>query len=379
MDKYIKNFLKGDHALLKRILNIVGARPNFMKIAPIHRLMLNSEKFQPRLVHTGQHYDAAMSKIFFDELGLPEPDAYLGVGSGSHAYQTAEVMKALEKIMFEEKPDLVLVVGDVNSTLAASIVAAKLCIPIAHVEAGLRSGDRTMPEEINRILTDSIADFLFITEKSGVENLKREGIPDEKIFLVGNVMIDSLCMHLKKADASIILEQLSVGERGYSLVTIHRPANVDNPENLQKILTAFNEIQKSIKIIFPIHPRTRKMIHTFGFQNQVDQMQNLKLIDPVGYFDFIKLMEKSLFVLTDSGGIQEETTYLKIPCLTLRENTERPITIEVGSNMLVGMNPEIIIQQSQQIIAGKWKDSQIPGLWDGHTAERIIQILTEKL
>jgi len=365
--------------LSKRILNVVGARPNFMKIAPIHRLMLNSEKFQPRLVHTGQHYDAAMSKVFFDELGLPEPDAYLGVGSGSHAYQTAEVMKALEKIMLEERPDLVLVVGDVNSTLAASIVAAKLCIPIAHIEAGLRSGDRTMPEEINRILTDSIADFLFITEKSGVENLKREGIPGEKVFMVGNVMIDSLVMHLKKAQASIILEQLGVGERGYSLATIHRPANVDNPENLQKILTAFHEIQKSIKIIFPIHPRTRKMIQTFGFQNQVDQMQNLKLIDPVGYFDFVKLMEKSRFVLTDSGGIQEETTFLKIPCLTLRENTERPVTIEIGSNMLVGMNPAIIIQQGQQIIAGKWKNSQIPELWDGHAAERIIQILTEKL
>ncbi|MBN2092433.1 UDP-N-acetylglucosamine 2-epimerase (non-hydrolyzing) [candidate division KSB1 bacterium] len=363
----------------KRILNVVGARPNFMKMAPIHRLMLNSEIFQPRLVHTGQHYDTAMSKVFFDELGLPEPDAYLGVGSGSHAYQTAEVMKALEKIMLEERPDLVLVVGDVNSTLAASIVAAKLCIPIAHVEAGLRSGDRTMPEEINRILTDSIADFLFITEKSGIDNLKREGIPTEKIFLVGNVMIDSLVMHLKKAQASIILEQLGVGERGYSLVTIHRPANVDNPENLQKILTAFHEIQKSIKIIFPIHPRTRKMIHTFGFQNQVDQMQNLKLIDPVGYFDFVKLMEKSRFVLTDSGGIQEETTFLKIPCLTLRENTERPITIEVGSNILVGMNSAIIIQQSQQIIAGKWKNSQIPELWDGHAAERIVQILAEKL
>jgi UDP-N-acetylglucosamine 2-epimerase (non-hydrolysing) len=288
-------------------------------------------------------------------------------------------MKALEKIMLEERPDLVLVVGDVNSTLAASIVAAKLCIPIAHVEAGLRSGDRTMPEEINRILTDSIADLLFITEKSGVDNLKHEGIPTEKIFLVGNVMIDSLVMHLKKAQASIILEQLGVGERGYSLVTIHRPANVDDPENLQKILTAFNEIQKSIKIIFPIHPRTRKMIHTFGFQNQVDQMQNLKLIDPVGYFDFVKLMEKSRFVLTDSGGIQEETTFLKIPCLTLRENTERPITIEVGSNMLVGMNPEVIIQQSRQIMTGQWKKSQVPELWDGHTAERIVQILTEKL
>jgi UDP-N-acetylglucosamine 2-epimerase (non-hydrolysing) len=350
-----------------------------MKMAPIHRLMLNSDKFQPRLVHTGQHYDTAMSKIFFEELCLPAPDAYLGVGSGTHAYQTAEVMKALEKIMLEERPDLVLVVGDVNSTLAASIVAAKLCIPIAHVEAGLRSGDRTMPEEINRILTDSIADFLFITEKSGVENLKREGVSTDKIFSVGNVMIDSLVMHLKKAQASIILEQLGVGERGYSLVTIHRPANVDNPENLQKILTAFQEIQKSIKIVFPIHPRTRKMIQTFGFQNQVDQMTNLKLIDPVGYFDFVKLMEKSHFVLTDSGGIQEETTFLKIPCLTLRENTERPITIEVGSNMLVGMNPAMIIQKSQQILAGNWKKSQIPERWDGHAAERIVQILTEKI
>ena len=361
----------------KRILNIVGARPNFMKVAPIHRLMLQSNTLEPKLVHTGQHYDAAMSKVFFTDLGMPEPDIYLGVGSGSHAVQTSQVMVELEKVMLEMKPDLVLVVGDVNSTLAASIVAAKLWIPVAHVEAGLRSFDRKMPEEINRILTDSVAEFLFVTEKSGLENLEKEGTPKSKIHFVGNVMIDSLVQNLKSAQNSTILEQLTLDERGYSLVTLHRPNNVDNRDNFTKILDAFEVIQQKIKIIFPIHPRTRKMLKDFGFTSRIEKMKNLKLLDPIGYLDFIKLTEKSKFVLTDSGGIQEETTYLGIPCLTLRENTERPITVEVGTNQLIGMDTSKIIDAGLKILNGDSKKGQVPELWDGHTAERIVRIVEE--
>jgi len=363
----------------RRILNIVGARPNFMKMAPIHRLMLRSDGLEPKLVHTGQHYDEAMSKVFFTELGMPAPDVYLGVSSGSHAVQTAQVMIALEKVMQNLQPDLVMVVGDVNSTVAAAIVAAKLWIPVAHVEAGLRSGDRSMPEEINRILTDSIAEMQFVTEKSGIVNLEREGIPPEKIHLVGNVMIDSLIANLKRAEASTILEQLNVRERGYSLVTLHRPSNVDQRENLSKILAALKAIQEKIKIIFPIHPRTRRMITELGFGDEVRQMQNLILLDPIGYLDFIHLMAHTHFVLTDSGGIQEETTYLGIPCLTLRENTERPITVEIGTNQLIGMDTNQIIQHSEQILAGNTRPGQIPEYWDGHTAERILRIVEEKL
>ncbi|MCI0512883.1 UDP-N-acetylglucosamine 2-epimerase (non-hydrolyzing) [candidate division KSB1 bacterium] len=361
----------------KRILNIVGARPNFMKIAPIQHALVNSTTLEPRLVHTGQHYDEKMSKVFFEELGMPAPDVYLGIGSGTHAFQTAQVMIALEKEMLAVRPDLVLVVGDVNSTLAAALVAAKLCIPVAHVEAGLRSLDRTMPEEINRILTDSIADILFVTEKSGLTHLMREGIPAAKVHFVGNVMIDSLIQHLKQAERSGILEQLAVERRGYSLVTLHRPSNVDNLENLNKILTAFEEIQTQVKIIFPIHPRTRKMLLEFGWQARIAQMPNLMLLEPVGYLDFIHLMQQALFVLTDSGGIQEETTFLGIPCLTLRENTERPVTVEVGTNVLAGMNTTEIIAHSKQILNGAGKHGQIPELWDGHAAERIVRIIED--
>lgn len=362
----------------RRILNIVGARPNFMKMAPIHRLMLQSECLEPKLVHTGQHYDKAMSKVFFDELQMPEPDAYLGVGSGSHAVQTAQVMIELEKVMLDLRPDLVIVVGDVNSTVAAAIVAAKLWIPVAHVEAGLRSGDRSMPEEINRILTDAIAEFEFVTEKSGLVNLEREGIDSGKIHLVGNVMIDSLIANLKRAEVSTILEQLHVSKRGYSLVTLHRPSNVDNRQNLSKILAAFKMIQEKTKIIFPIHPRTRRMIAELGFEDEVRQMDNLILLDPIGYLDFIHLMAHAQFVLTDSGGIQEETTYLGIPCLTLRENTERPVTVEIGTNQLIGMDTEQIIDHSQEILPGKIRQGRVPELWDGHTAERILRIIEEK-
>ena len=361
-----------------KILNVVGARPNFMKIAPIQRAMQESEKLQPILIHTGQHYDAEMSKIFFHDLDLPQPQHYLGVGSGTHAQQTAAVMVELEKVALEVKPDLVLVVGDVNSTLAAAIVAAKLHIPIAHVEAGLRSFDRTMPEEINRALTDILAEFLFITEDTARANLLNEGIEEAKIYFVGNVMIDSLLHFRERAQQSSIIEDLNLNGKPYALLTLHRPSNVDLQAIFWQIIEALNIIQQRISVIFPIHPRTQKMIDQFNMRDQVNRMKNFKLINPLGYLDFLKLMANSLFVLTDSGGIQEETTVLSIPCLTLRENTERPVTVDIGTNMVLGMNADRIVDESLKIIEGKGKKGQIPPLWDGNTARRIVQILEQK-
>ncbi len=357
-----------------KIANIVGARPNFMKIAPIHRRMQASSKIEPLLIHTGQHYDEKMSKTFFTELGMPEPDLYLGVGSGTHAEQTAAVMIALEKTFMEQKPDWVLVVGDVNSTIAASLAASKLHIPIAHVEAGLRSFDRQMPEEINRILTDSISDLLFITEQSGIDNLAKEGIPSDKIHMVGNVMIDSLIEHLKASEALTVLEENNLEPNGYALVTLHRPSNVDNPEILQQILDTFETVQKDLPIFFPIHPRTRKNLEKFGLLDKVEQMQNIQLVDPIGYLAFLRLMSKARLVLTDSGGIQEETTYLGIPCITLRENTERPITVELGTNKLIGVQPDAILKAYQETMNGDQKQHSIPPLWDGEASKRIVEV-----
>lgn len=360
-----------------KVLNIVGARPNFMKIAPIHRLMRTSENFEPVLIHTGQHYDRAMSKIFFEDLELPEPDIYLGVGSGSHAQQTGDVMIKLEEVMIEQKPDMVLVVGDVNSTMAASLVASKLCIPIAHVEAGLRSFDRTMPEEINRIVTDSLADWLFVTEESGRVNLLKEGVPEEKIHFVGNVMIDSLLFYRKKAAQSKILNELKLNSAAYALLTLHRPSNVDDPSHFKKILKALEQIEKEIPIIFPIHPRARKMIDKFKFSENIESMNHLILTEPLGYLDFLHLMINATLVLTDSGGIQEETTVLGIPCLTMRENTERPVTIDVGTNVLVGMDTEKIVDETFAILSAKKKNGSIPPLWDGHAASRIVGVFEQ--
>ncbi|NOY60640.1 MAG: UDP-N-acetylglucosamine 2-epimerase (non-hydrolyzing) [Calditrichaeota bacterium] len=361
-----------------KIANIVGARPNFMKIAPIHRRMQASETFAPLLVHTGQHYDKKMSQTFFVELGMPEPDMYLGVGSGSHAVQTASVMIAMEKILLDEKPNWILVVGDVNSTLAASLAAAKLHIPIAHVEAGLRSFDRAMPEEINRVLTDSISDLLFVTEQSGLENLKKEGIPDDKVRFVGNVMIDSLVEHLQKAKESQILQELEIMPKRYTLMTLHRPSNVDDKNNLENILTTLEVIEKELPIIFPIHPRTKKRIDEFGLAKKVANMKNLRLVEPLGYLPFLHLMSESKLLLTDSGGIQEETTYLRVPCLTLRKNTERPVTAEIGTNRLVGMDRKAILKGFEDAMNGYFKDSKIPPLWDGHASERILETLAKQ-
>ncbi len=362
-----------------KIINVVGARPNFMKIAPIDRVMAGYNNIEKILVHTGQHYDERMSKFFFDDLQMPKPDIYLNIGSGSHAVQTAKIMVEFEKVLLQHKPDLVIVVGDVNSTVACSMVAVKLGIEVAHVEAGLRSFDRSMPEEINRLLTDTISDFLFVTEQSGLDNLRKEGIPDDKVHFVGHVMIDSLVYFAQKAEESNIMENLKVEDKNYALVTLHRPSNVDNKENFLNLLDAFEEIEKSIKIVFPIHPRSRKMINTFGLQTKIAAMKNLMLLEPLGYLDFMKLMHHAKLLLTDSGGIQEETTYLGIPCITMRENTERPVTVDIGTNTLVGSNTELIKKEVKNILDGKGKKGQIPKLWDGKAAERIVKIISEAM
>jgi UDP-N-acetylglucosamine 2-epimerase (non-hydrolysing) len=348
-----------------------------MKVAPLHRVFSKMDTVDHLIVHTGQHYDQNMSKIFFEDLELPKPDVYLGVGSGTHAEQTAKVMVEFEKVLLREKPDLVIVVGDVNSTVACSLTAAKLLIPVAHVEAGLRSFDRTMPEEINRIVTDILSDYLFVTEESGVVNLRIEGVSEKKIFLVGDVMIDSLILYREKAKLSEIKKALKVSPGGYSLVTLHRPSNVDNREDLETILRIFQGIEKHGKIVFPIHPRTRKRIEEFGLSPQFSAVENLVLTDPLGYLDFLNLMIDAKIILTDSGGIQEETTFLNVPCLTLRENTERPITLELGTNVLTGLSVEKVVTLTAECFAGKWKKSRVPGLWDGKAAERIGRILVD--
>jgi UDP-N-acetylglucosamine 2-epimerase (non-hydrolysing) len=362
---------------MKKIINIVGARPNFMKIAPIHREMLKSGTIEPILVHTGQHYDEKMSKTFFVELGMPEPDVYLGVGSGSHANQTAAVMTEIETLLIREKPDWLVVVGDVNSTIAASLAASKLHIPIAHVEAGLRSFDRNMPEEINRILTDSISDLMFVTEQSGLDNLEKEGVNPAKVKFVGNVMIDSLVDHLEKAQTQSTLVDNGLREKDFVLMTLHRPSNVDNEENMNLIIDILEIIEKELPVLFPIHPRTLKMLGNLNLESRIKSMKNLKLTEPLGYLSFLKLMNSAKFVLTDSGGIQEETTFLKTPCLTLRENTERPITADIGTNRLVGLDRNAILKGFRDAMDCKFVESQIPPLWDGKAAQRIVKILAE--
>lgn len=359
----------------KKIILVVGARPNFMKSAPLMKELLKyPDKFETLLIHTGQHYDHGLSQLFFDQLKIAKPDIYLGVGSGSHAEQTAKIMVGLERVLVEQKPDLVVVFGDVNSTIAAAIVAAKLCICLAHVEAGLRSFDNTMPEEINRIVTDRLSNYLFVTENSGMINLKTEGIAEDKIFFVGNIMIDSLTNNLEASKKSNILKKLALKPREFAAMTIHRPANVDNKDTLAKLLNVIAEIGKNIPIVFPCHPRTKKNLEKFSLLNNINK-DAVKIIEPIGYLDFLKLQSESKFVLTDSGGIQEETTFMKIPCITIRENTERPVTVEVGTNIVTGIDPEKILETVDQIINGKYKNGNIPELWDGKTAQRIVDIL----
>jgi UDP-N-acetylglucosamine 2-epimerase (non-hydrolysing) len=359
-----------------------------MKIAPLMEAMQQEPSFEPLLVHTGQHYDEAMSKLFFEHLGIPKPDIDLEVGSASHAQQTAEIMRRFEPVLLEHKPQLVVVVGDVNSTIACALVAAKLHIKIAHVEAGLRSFDRDMPEEINRLLTDAISDYLFITEESALQNLEHEGIPAHKIHFVGNVMIDTLLKNSKQAEASPILDQLGLSDQqDYAVLTLHRPSNVDVEDTLKRILTALHEVAQHIPVIFPIHPRTRKQIRQFGLEHLLSPLAlnsqpapcapGIHYVDPLGYLDFLKLMSNSKLVLTDSGGMQEETTVLGIPCITMRENTERPVTVSCGTNLVVGTNGDRIIEECMKILSGHGKKGQIPEKWDGLAAKRIVQVLKQ--
>jgi UDP-N-acetylglucosamine 2-epimerase (non-hydrolysing) len=393
-----------------KILSVVGARPNFMKIAAIceavkeHNLQDSGQRLDHVLVHTGQHYDANMSDLFFNDLDLPKPNLFLGVGSGSHSAQTAKVMEGFEQVILAEKPNVVVVVGDVNSTVACALVTKKTScsagacgsdfIPkLAHVEAGLRSFDRSMPEEINRILTDSIADYLFTTEESANQNLKQEGVPDNKIHFVGNVMIDTLLRHRAKARESTILNDLQLYDAGqvrpYSILTLHRPANVDNARTFSRMVESFLDVSRHMPIIFPAHPRTLKQIqeadlgdyfvdHFMDGPDPWDSRVRIRIVPPLGYLDFLQLMSHAKVVLTDSGGVQEETTILRVPCITLRENTERPVTLKCGSNVLVGADPAKIIAEFTRVLHEAPRESSIPPYWDGQAARRIVQILSQE-
>jgi UDP-N-acetylglucosamine 2-epimerase (non-hydrolysing) len=355
-----------------KILHVVGARPNFMKVAPVIAALSKRDGQKQVLVHTGQHYDSFMSSVFFEELGIPKPDHNLEVGSGSHAFQTAEIMKRFEQVALDERPDWVLVYGDVNSTAAAAMVCAKLLIPFGHVEAGLRSFDRTMPEEINRIVTDRLADLLFTPSADGSENLLHEGVNPTRIHLVGNVMIDTLIRLLPIAEQKKLPDQLEMNGHQFVLVTLHRPSNVDDPEHLKQLLKTLNDISSYVDVLFPVHPRTHQVMKTLG---ELKIASQLRFIDPMGYLEFLNLQRKAALVITDSGGIQEETTYLGIPCLTVRENTERPITVEVGSNILVGRDMNRLRSEADRALSGNGKCGSIPQLWDGMAGERIADII----
>lgn len=361
------------------IANIVGARPNFIKIAPVMRAMAKKTSMKSMLIHTGQHHDFVLSELFFRELSISKPDVSLGVGSSSHAVQTGNVMKGLEKCFMKTRPGLVLVVGDVNSTLAASLTCSKMGIPVAHIEAGLRSHDLLMPEEINRIITDRLSKYLFTTSEDAHVNLENEGINMKNVFFTGNVMIDTLRHLLPEAKKiSNVLPQYGVKKNNYALLTLHRPSNVDDKKTFLRIIKALSTISKYLPVVFPIHPRTEKQINIFKLKRFFDN-SNIKLVRPIGYLDNLNLMMNSKFVLTDSGGIQEETTVLKIPCLTLRENTERPITAEVGSNTVVGTDTNRILSEFDKIMSNKYKKGKIPKYWDGKSSERIVKILERKL
>ena len=374
---------------MQKVLLVAGARPNFVKIAPLWRALAGCSGVRVMVVHTGQHYDRAMDAVFFEDLGLPAPDFNLQVGRGTHAVQTGLVMQRFDAVVAQEKPDDVMVVGDVNSTLACALVAAKRGIRLSHVEAGLRSFDPAMPEEINRKLTDAVSDWLFVSEPSGIRNLKMENIPEEKIRLVGNVMIDSLLFARHKIDASKILAKLGLEEKAYGVVTLHRPSNVDTPERLQALMSWLRQISGQVSLVFPVHPRTRQKMEENQLFPATEQYGSgpLHIISPQPYIDFQKLVKSAQFVITDSGGIQEETTWLGIPCITLRNNTERPVTVDEGTNYLVGEN---LTEASRVInnIMGKAsfrktadsksrKTGKIPDLWDGHTAERIVKVLLD--
>jgi UDP-N-acetylglucosamine 2-epimerase (non-hydrolysing) len=366
---------------MKTIYLVAGARPNFMKIAPIVRAIQAHGGFAYKIIHTGQHYDREMNDVFFEELGIPAPDVFMAAGGGSHAQQTGKIMVAFEEYCQTQRPDAVLVVGDVNSTLACSIVAKKLCIPVAHVEAGLRSGDMAMPEEINRLVTDSISDWFFVTEPSGVEHLRREGRADSAIHYVGHVMADNLLYQADKlahVDTSGFETAGFKAARkgtGYGVITLHRPSNVDNTETMSGIAGALREIAQELPLIFPVHPRTRKNLETFG----IDLGPNITLVGPQAYMPFLNLWKDAKVVLTDSGGLQEETTALGVPCITIRENTERPVTVDEGTNVLAGTDPVRIVAEARRVLRGEGKQGRRPHLWDGRAAERIVDVLAREL
>ena len=371
-----------------KILSVVGARPNFMKVAPLHWAFLKHPGLESKIVHTGQHYDARMSDVFLRQLALPAPDYHLGPASGgpvsgnplsgssSPVGQLADIMLKFEAVLTAEQPDWVLVVGDVTSTLAAALTAARLGVRVAHVEAGLRSDDRRMPEEINRILTDQLSDLLFVTERAGVENLRREGIPDEKIHFVGNVMIDSLVQYRPQANALNTVGALGLTPGGYVLMTMHRPANVDAEDGLRRIVRIVDDTARQRPVVFPLHPRTRARLVHFGLLAQLEAIPAVRMLEPQGYLELLNLLEHAALVITDSGGIQEETTYLGVPCLTLRDSTERPATVELGTNQLLpDLNPEAVRQRVTEILDGQKKKGSIPPLWDGQAAGRIAEIM----
>jgi UDP-N-acetylglucosamine 2-epimerase (non-hydrolysing) len=362
-----------------KVMCVVGARPNFMKAAPVIEALERCSAATVRLIHTGQHYDRRMSELFFEELGLPRPHLDLQVGSGFHGEQTATIMLRLEPVLREERPDLVMVFGDVNSTVAAALCAAKMEIPVAHVEAGLRSFDRTMPEELNRIVTDHLSDYLFTTEPSAAAHLMREGIAEERISFVGNVMVDTLMKHRHRAAALRAWEQFGLTPGGYGLLTLHRASNVDRPETLNGILEAVAEIGRDVPIVFPCHVRTRQRLEQQATLKAVIGFAPVIVVEPLGYLEFLSLMAEARLVLTDSGGIQEETTVLGVPCLTLRENTERPITLVQGTNVLVGINGDRIIAEARKVLTQEVRHGQVPNLWDGHAAERIVEVLLGRL
>lgn len=370
------------------VMCVVGARPNFMKAAPVIEALRKRSWASVMLVHTGQHYDRQMSELFFEDLGLPQPDLDLQVGSGSHGEQTGKIMIRLEPILKREHPDLVMVFGDVNSTVAAALCAAKLGIPVAHVEAGLRSFDRSMPEELNRVVTDHLSDYLFTTERSAMRNLHREGVASAKIFFVGNVMVDTLLKHWERAKVLNASRNYGLQPRTYGILTLHRPSNVDDPDTLTCVLEAVEELAQELPILFPCHLRTRERLAQMGRIPQVSSSElpmngavgqrGLRLLEPLGYLEFLSLLCEARLVLTDSGGIQEETTVLGIPCLTLRDNTERPVTIEQGTNILVGNCRERILEAGARVLHGPGFPSRVPELWDGNAAERIAMVLESK-
>jgi UDP-N-acetylglucosamine 2-epimerase (non-hydrolysing) len=362
---------------------VAGARPNFMKIAPIVRALQAQQLLTYKIIHTGQHYDREMNDVFFEELGIPQPDVFMGAGGGSHAQQTAKIMVGFEELCMQERPAAVLVVGDVNSTLACSIVAKKLNIPVAHVEAGLRSGDMAMPEEINRLVTDSISDWFFVTEPAALEHLRREGKREDAIHYVGHVMVDNVLYQADKLDhtdtssfetSAWKAERKAAGQR-YGVVTLHRPSNVDDAANFTRIASALKDIAAELPLIFPVHPRTRANLEKFG----IDLGPNITLAGPQAYMAFLNLWKDAAVVLTDSGGLQEETTALGVPCVTIRENTERPVTVDEGSNVLAGTDPAAIIREARKILRGEGKQGRRPHLWDGKAAERIVDVLATEL